>query len=372
MMMTQTDQELLSAYIDNELNAQDRATLEARLQSDPALQTELDLLRQTVQQVRNMPMLKAPRNYTLDPAMYGAQPNNIIGWQRRGLAAAAVILVLGFVAAITVAVFNQSNDAALTSSVDGIAQEAAPADEVQNEQQAPSLTQSAVDTSQAQATAAPDTSAEIAVLPSETPTVLMLASPTFAATSTPLPTNLPPIPEALQGTSTQTAFATPASDAALGGAASGDENRESDTAEDDMGDGDTADMDMEALPQVPPMEPNAPADTGAASIPDAPLAPEPEPNAMTNTAPSAADGSASTDELSPPSLEAPAMGESGEAETTEAEASDDVDDMAAETFAESEESAEIDDAPANRANDLIEQLRALIQRLFNLLFGRID
>ena len=63
--------ELLSAYIDNELSDADRFALEARLHVDPALRAELDELRQVVALVKSMPMLRAPRNYTLDPAQFG-------------------------------------------------------------------------------------------------------------------------------------------------------------------------------------------------------------------------------------------------------------------------------------------------------------
>ena len=61
--------ELLSAYIDDALSADERRDLEARLRAEPALQQELDTLRQTVALMRALPERKAPRDFTLTPEM---------------------------------------------------------------------------------------------------------------------------------------------------------------------------------------------------------------------------------------------------------------------------------------------------------------
>ena len=45
--------ELLSAYLDDQLDAEDRARLEAQLAGDPALRSELEMLRRTVALVRD-------------------------------------------------------------------------------------------------------------------------------------------------------------------------------------------------------------------------------------------------------------------------------------------------------------------------------
>ncbi len=57
--------ELLSAYLDGQLAAEERARLEAQLATDPALRTELEALRRTVALVRNLPRVPAPRNFVL-------------------------------------------------------------------------------------------------------------------------------------------------------------------------------------------------------------------------------------------------------------------------------------------------------------------
>lgn len=67
------DLDLLSAYLDGQLSAQDRQSLEARLAQDATLRTALQELRDTVALVRGLPRVRAPRNFTLDPAIYGNQ-----------------------------------------------------------------------------------------------------------------------------------------------------------------------------------------------------------------------------------------------------------------------------------------------------------
>lgn len=68
MMYQDRDYELLSAYLDDALEADERAALEARLETDAALRRELAALRQTVALIRALPTLKAPRNFTLTAA----------------------------------------------------------------------------------------------------------------------------------------------------------------------------------------------------------------------------------------------------------------------------------------------------------------
>ncbi|MBN2304749.1 MAG: zf-HC2 domain-containing protein [Anaerolineae bacterium] len=70
---SERDFELLSAYLDGELPDRERAALEQRLSQDHALRDLLDDLRNTVALVRDLPRLKAPRSFTLDPAVYGHQ-----------------------------------------------------------------------------------------------------------------------------------------------------------------------------------------------------------------------------------------------------------------------------------------------------------
>ena len=94
MTLNEQDILLLSAYIDGELTEDERVTLEARLQSEADLQAELDALQQTVTLIRAMPTLRAPRDYTLDPAQFGARPGNVLPFRALTYAAAAVIVAV--------------------------------------------------------------------------------------------------------------------------------------------------------------------------------------------------------------------------------------------------------------------------------------
>jgi len=68
------DLEQLSAYLDGQLSQSSRARLEIRIQSDPALASALEELRQTRTILRHTPQRRAPRNFTLNPGMAGIRP----------------------------------------------------------------------------------------------------------------------------------------------------------------------------------------------------------------------------------------------------------------------------------------------------------
>jgi hypothetical protein len=70
-MTTNHDFEWLSAYLDNQLPAAERAALEARLAREPELRATLRDLRLTVQALRTLPAVKLPRSFTLTPAQVG-------------------------------------------------------------------------------------------------------------------------------------------------------------------------------------------------------------------------------------------------------------------------------------------------------------
>jgi hypothetical protein len=57
--------ELLSAYLDGQLSAEEQVRLEARLAADPALQADLEALRHTIALVRDLPPVSVPRNFIL-------------------------------------------------------------------------------------------------------------------------------------------------------------------------------------------------------------------------------------------------------------------------------------------------------------------
>lgn len=65
------DWELLSAYLDRQLKPKEIVSLEARLSADPDLSAALGELQRTRDALRNLPRLRAPRNFTLTPQMVG-------------------------------------------------------------------------------------------------------------------------------------------------------------------------------------------------------------------------------------------------------------------------------------------------------------
>jgi anti-sigma factor RsiW len=68
------DIEALSAYIDGQISARERTRLEIRLQSDQALTSALNELRQTRAILKRLPRRRAARNFTLTPGMAGIRP----------------------------------------------------------------------------------------------------------------------------------------------------------------------------------------------------------------------------------------------------------------------------------------------------------
>ncbi len=67
--LSDRDYEVLCAYLDGELPHHEQVKLEFRLRHQPDLQTALDELRQTSLLLRKLPQKRAPRNFTIQPAM---------------------------------------------------------------------------------------------------------------------------------------------------------------------------------------------------------------------------------------------------------------------------------------------------------------
>jgi hypothetical protein len=72
--MKRRDLELLSSYLDGQLNSSDSIRLEARLKSDPQLASALNDLRAARTLLRKLPPRRAPRNFTLTRKMVGQNP----------------------------------------------------------------------------------------------------------------------------------------------------------------------------------------------------------------------------------------------------------------------------------------------------------
>jgi hypothetical protein len=98
MAISESDLIQLNAYLDGELSAGEQLAFEQRLEREPALRAELESLRVTVALIGMASPVRAPRSFTLDPAVYG-RPARRSFWERlgipqgAGLAAAGVSLV---------------------------------------------------------------------------------------------------------------------------------------------------------------------------------------------------------------------------------------------------------------------------------------
>src|SRR5512142_1611304 len=68
------DVELLSAYLDGQLNPSETSRLETRLSTDQNLRTALEELRGTRTLLRRLPQRRAPRSFRLTPKMAGIRP----------------------------------------------------------------------------------------------------------------------------------------------------------------------------------------------------------------------------------------------------------------------------------------------------------
>lgn len=66
--LSDSDLELLSAYIDDALSVAERVNLERRLAADPRLRAELEELQATTRLLRRLAPVRPPRSFTLDPA----------------------------------------------------------------------------------------------------------------------------------------------------------------------------------------------------------------------------------------------------------------------------------------------------------------
>lgn len=119
-MLNDQDYELLSAYIDGALTEAEQTTLEQRLQADSALRRELDGLQETVNLIRALPPMQAPRNFTLTPRM--VRPSRWLIFPTTtafsALSAAAAVLLMAFGAVL---LFSSQSAALPASNVQQVA-----------------------------------------------------------------------------------------------------------------------------------------------------------------------------------------------------------------------------------------------------------
>lgn len=97
-------QERLSAYLDDALSAQERRRFEQELEQDAELRAEMEQLRWVKLSVQELPRVRAPRNFVLDPAVYGQKESRrqpaVAGFYP-GLRVATALTAFFFILALT-------------------------------------------------------------------------------------------------------------------------------------------------------------------------------------------------------------------------------------------------------------------------------
>jgi hypothetical protein len=94
--LNDTDLELLSAYIDRQLGAGERAALERRLSQEPLLRGVLDELRATVTLLHDLEPLKPPRSFTIAAPASAPRRFWAFPWPAISSALVALICLLTF------------------------------------------------------------------------------------------------------------------------------------------------------------------------------------------------------------------------------------------------------------------------------------
>jgi hypothetical protein len=73
MRISHRDLEAISAYLDGQLTKREQVRLEARLQKEPGLREAYEQLHHTRAVLRRLPVMRAPRNFTLTQQMVKAR-----------------------------------------------------------------------------------------------------------------------------------------------------------------------------------------------------------------------------------------------------------------------------------------------------------
>lgn len=165
-------QEMLNAYVDGRLSPQQQAQFERELARDERLRDDLVRLRLVQQQLRGLPPRRAPRNFTLDPALYGRPQREPLVQAYPALRLATALTAFFFVLALALQMVTMK----------GMASTAAPIEQVAMEMEAPAAAE-ALDTAVLSG-AANDTAVEEVVVTMEVATVVV-ATPPVAATPQP-------------------------------------------------------------------------------------------------------------------------------------------------------------------------------------------
>ncbi|WP_110515025.1 anti-sigma factor family protein [Herpetosiphon llansteffanensis] len=82
-LISEQQQELLSAALDGQLSAAEQAQLDQQLEHDPGLAVEFAELRSMQALLQDLPPVRPPRSFTLDPALHAPKRSFwLSGWTR--------------------------------------------------------------------------------------------------------------------------------------------------------------------------------------------------------------------------------------------------------------------------------------------------
>jgi anti-sigma factor RsiW len=110
-------QEAITAYLDDALTAGDRQRLEQQMTDDPALRAELEQQRLIKVNISRLPRVRAPRNFTLDPALYGRPADQSNARLYPAMRVATVLVGVFFIVAVGAEILTFNDRASVTSSM---------------------------------------------------------------------------------------------------------------------------------------------------------------------------------------------------------------------------------------------------------------
>ncbi len=110
-------QEAITAYLDDALTAGDRQRLEQQMTDVPALRAELEQQRLIKVNISRLPRVRAPRNFTLDPALYGRPADQSNAGLYPAMRVATVLVGVFFIIAVGAEILTFNDRASVTSSM---------------------------------------------------------------------------------------------------------------------------------------------------------------------------------------------------------------------------------------------------------------
>jgi len=95
-------QEVLTAYLDDNLSPKDKQQFEQLLYSDESLRRDLEQQRSIKQAMAQLPRMRAPRSFTLDPSLYGKPSQQRVFNLYPAVRTATVLAMFVFIALVSI------------------------------------------------------------------------------------------------------------------------------------------------------------------------------------------------------------------------------------------------------------------------------